>query len=188
MASHVLLKVTRMAKVSPALLADEAALVEVYQHVVVEGVLPREGRRAELADVGLQAGVLLIVEDEAVRRGELLVGAELALVDERLVAVHEDGLRRRARLLANVVDVVEGEGAHVRRRWRLLVLRKSLLLLNLARRGGGPVEEEQSTVAGRGCAAASNLYRLLLRMLLQGRVEKGVRCNAGAVERLRENA
>lgn len=92
MPSHVLLKVTRMAKVSTAFLAHKATLVEVNQHVIVQRMLPRKGRRAEFTDVRLQSGVLLVVKDKAVGRRKLLVRTQFALVDERLVAVDEHRL------------------------------------------------------------------------------------------------
>lgn len=66
MSTHVLLEVGRMAKVSATLGADEPRLVQMDQHVIVQRVLSGEGGRAELADVRLEARVLLVVENEAI--------------------------------------------------------------------------------------------------------------------------
>ena len=89
MPSHMLLKVAGMSKVSGTLRTDKPTLVHMNQHMIVERVLPGEGGGTELAHVRLEAGMFLVVKDESVGRGELLVGTYLALVDQRSVSVDD---------------------------------------------------------------------------------------------------
>lgn len=111
MSSHVFLKMGRMTKMSSTLGTDKPRLVEMNQHVIIQRMLPSEGRRAELTNVWFQTGMFLIVKNQPIGRGKLLVRTNLTLIDQRLVSIYDDRFRRGGGLLTDIIDIVQCHGS-----------------------------------------------------------------------------